>query len=216
MLLFLDTADIEEIRTAAVIGIVDGVTTNPSLIKKSGRNFEEVVGEIAAVVDGPISAEVTAEDYKGMLEQAKPLIAIHKNITIKVPMTEAGVRACKTLSAQGVMVNVTLIFKPAQALVAAKAGAAFVSPFVGRLDDKGEDGSKVVEEIVQIFHNYQFKTKVLAASMRSVEHVTRAALAGADAATMPPNVFHELFTHELTDAGLEQFAADWKEALQNQ
>lgn len=212
MKFFLDTAEVEEIRAAAAIGVLDGITTNPSLIAKSGRKFEEVVAEIAAIVDGPISAEVTALDTQGMLEQAKPLVAIHKNIVIKVPMTEAGIAACVALRKQQIKVNVTLVFTANQALLAAKAGATFVSPFVGRLDDRGEDGMAVVEDIARIFKNYAFNTQILAASIRNTEHVKRAALAGAHIATMPATVFHELFKHELTDSGIERFLADWKNA----
>lgn len=214
MKFFLDTADVEEIRTAASIGIIDGVTTNPSLIAKSGRKFEEVVKEIADIVDGPISAEVTALDTEGMLEQAKPLINIHKNITIKVPMTEAGIAACVRLRQQGVKVNVTLVFTANQALLAAKAGATFVSPFIGRLDDIGEDGMNLIADIRTVFDNYEFDTQILAASIRSVEHVRKAALIGADVATMPTTVFHELFAHHLTDAGIKKFLADWEHAKQ--
>ena len=214
MKFFLDTADVEEIRTAAKIGCIDGVTTNPSLIAKSGRKFAEVVKEIASIVDGPISAEVTAEDAKGMLEQAKPLIKIHKNITIKVPMTEAGIEACSKLRKQGVKVNVTLIFTANQALLAAKAGATFVSPFIGRLDDIGENGMELIADIRDIFDNYGFETQILAASIRSTLHVKQAALLGADIATMPVSVFHALFNHHLTDAGIKKFMADWAKAKQ--
>ncbi len=216
MKFFIDSADVDQIRTAANVGIIDGVTTNPSLIMKSGRNFEEVVKEITSIVDGPISAEVTAMDYETMLKQAKPLIKIHKNITIKVPMTEDGIRACKTLTDQGVKVNVTLVFHVNQALLAAKAGATFVSPFAGRLDDEGQDGMKVIEDMEKMFNNYDFDTQILAASIRNTEHLYRAAMAGAHVATMPPDVFHKLFKHHLTDKGLDQFAADWKEAEKNQ
>lgn len=212
MKFFLDTAEVEEIRNAAAIGVIDGVTTNPSLIAKSGRVFSEVVKEIAHIVDGPISAEVTALDTAGMLEEAKPLIKIHKNITIKVPMTEAGIAACVALRKQGVKVNVTLVFTAAQALIVAKAGATFVSPFIGRLDDIGQDGMQVIADIRKIYDNYHFETQILAASIRSTEHVRRAALLGADIATMPTKVFHELFTHQLTDAGIQKFLEDWKNA----
>ncbi len=214
MKFFIDTAEVEEIKKAAGIGIVDGVTTNPSLIAKSGRNFEEVVKEITQIVDGPISAEVTAMDHEGMMKQAKPLIKLHKNITIKVPMTEAGIKTCVALAKQGVKVNVTLIFHLNQALIAAKAVAAFVSPFAGRLDDIGEDGMELVEEISYILSLYGFETEVLAASIRSPQHIRRAALAGADVATMPPDVFHKLFQHHLTDSGIERFLQDWKSVKQ--
>lgn len=212
MYFFIDSADVDEIRQAAETGIIDGVTTNPSLIMKSGRKFEEVVKEIAELVPGPISAEVTAEDAEGMLKEAEPLIAIHENITIKVPMTEEGIKACVALSSRGIKVNVTLIFTVNQALLAAKAGATFVSPFAGRLDDIGQDGMELIEEIAYMFQVYGFETMVLAASMRNPEHVKRAALAGADVATLPPAVFHKLFKHHLTDAGIERFLEDWKQA----
>lgn len=212
MKFFLDTAEIEEIKKAAAIGIIDGVTTNPSLIMKSGRKFEEVVREIASIVDGPISAEVTALDAPTMLEEAKPLIAIHKNIVIKVPMTEAGIQACVELRKQGVKVNVTLVFHPNQALLAAKAGATFVSPFAGRFDDIGYDGMEVVEDIAMMYSNYNFETEILAASMRNPEHIKRAAMAGAHIATMPAAVFHQLFKHHLTDVGIEKFLKDWENA----
>ncbi len=211
MKFFIDSADVGEIRKAAAIGIIDGVTTNPSLIAKSGRDFSEVVQEITTIVDGPISAEVTAMDFEGMMEEARPLLKIHKNITIKVPMTEDGIRACKVLSDKGHMVNVTLIFHMNQALLAAKAGATFVSPFAGRLDDIGEDGMVLVEEIAYMLELYGFETQVLAASIRSTEHIHRAALAGADVATMPPEIFHKLFKHHLTDAGIEKFLSDWED-----
>jgi transaldolase len=214
MKIFLDSADVAEIRRAAAIGVVDGVTTNPSLIAKSGRVFSEVVAEIAEIVDGPISAEVTATDTAGMLKQAAPLVNIHDNIVIKVPMTEAGIAACRQLATAGTRVNVTLVFHPNQALLAAKAGAAFVSPFIGRLDDIGQDGMALVEEIVCLYENFCFETEILAASIRNPEHVRRAALAGADVATMPPEVFHQLFQHHLTDVGIEKFLKDWESAKQ--
>lgn len=212
MKFFLDTADVDEIKRANRIGIIDGVTTNPSLIAKSGRKFETVVREIATMVNGPISAEVTAIDSAGMLKQAAPLVKIHKNIVIKVPMTEDGITACVALRKKGIKVNVTLVFSVNQAVIAAKAGATFVSPFVGRLDDIGEDGPSLIAEIVQVYDIYGFKTEILAASMRNPLHVKLAALAGADIATMPPDVFHALFTHQLTDAGIRKFLNDWKAA----
>lgn len=214
MKLYIDTADVKEIRRAADIGVVDGVTTNPSLIMKSGRKFEEVVAEIAEIVDGPISAEVLSADADGMVKEAKPLTKIHKNIAIKVPMTEEGIKACTALAADGVKVNVTLVFHLNQALLAAKAGAAFVSPFVGRLDDIGQDGVDLIEEIVYIYELYGFGTEVLAASIRNPEHVRQSALAGADIATVPPEVFHQMFEHHLTDAGIERFLSDWKQVKQ--
>ncbi|PIW37015.1 MAG: fructose-6-phosphate aldolase [Candidatus Kerfeldbacteria bacterium CG15_BIG_FIL_POST_REV_8_21_14_020_45_12] len=210
MKFFIDSADVSEIKRAAEIGIIDGVTTNPSLIAKSGRSFEEVVKEITTIVDGPISAEVTAMDHAGMMEEAKPLIAIHENITIKVPMTEAGITTCVALSKQGVKVNVTLIFHLNQAIIAAKAGAAFVSPFAGRLDDIGEDGLQMIAETSAVFAQYGFDTEILAASIRNSLHVKQAALAGADVVTMPGEVFHKLFKHHLTDQGIEKFLEDWK------
>jgi transaldolase len=212
MKFFIDTAEVEEIKKAAAVGIIDGVTTNPSLIAKSGRVFEDVVKEITDIVDGPISAEVTALDVDGMLREAEPLLKIHDNITIKVPMTEAGVTACKKLADDGVKVNVTLIFHVNQALLAAKAGATFVSPFAGRLDDIGQDGMLLIDEIAHMFSQYNFDTQILAASIRNPEHVKRAALAGAHVSTMPPAVFHKLFDHHLTTAGIEKFLADWENA----
>ncbi|MFH1426819.1 MAG: fructose-6-phosphate aldolase [Candidatus Kerfeldbacteria bacterium] len=214
MKIFIDSADVEEIRAAAETGMVDGVTTNPSLILKSGRKFSEVVKDIAMIVNGPISAEVTAEKANDMVKEAQPLLKIHKNITIKVPMTEEGIKACAKLRKQGAKVNVTLVFHANQALLAAKAGATFVSPFVGRLDDSGVDGMELVEEISLLYDMYGFDTAVLAASIRKTEHVRRAALAGADAATVPPDVFHELFNHKLTDAGMKKFSNDWKKVKQ--
>lgn len=210
MKFFIDSADVDEIRAAAHVGIIDGVTTNPSLIAKSGRKFEEVVKEITEIVDGPISAEVTAMDHETMMKQAAPLIKIHQNITIKVPMTEDGITTCVELRKQNVKVNVTLVFHPNQALLAAKAGATFVSPFVGRLDDIGEDGIAIVEDIAKMFRMYDFETEILTASIRNPEHVKRAALAGSHVATMPPTVFHELFNHKLTDEGIAKFLDDWK------
>lgn len=212
MKIFIDSADTQAIAQAAESGIIDGVTTNPSLIAKSGRVFEEVIQEIAAIVDGPISAEVIATDVDGMLREAAPLVEIHENITIKVPMTQAGITACKKLSDQGVKVNVTLIFHLNQALLAAKAGAAFVSPFIGRLDDQGYDGTLLIEEIADLFFQHDFSTEILAASIRNTLHVTKAALAGAHVATMPPEIFHALFDHHLTDAGIVKFLADWESA----
>lgn len=210
MQIFLDTANTEEIKQAAKIGVIDGVTTNPSLIAKSGRKFMEVVTEIASLVDGPISAEVVSLEADKMVEEAKPLAALHKNIVIKLPMTPEGLRAAANLNKLGIKTNVTLVFTPEQALLAAKAGAAYVSPFVGRLDDKGEDGMAMVEKIVKIFKNYQFSTKVIVASVRSLAHVERAALAGADIATIPYPVFMEMFKHPLTEAGIDKFLKDWE------
>lgn len=211
---FLDTADVDAIKRAHATGAVDGITTNPSLIAKSGRKFEEVVREIAQIVDGPISAEVTALDTAGMLAQAEPLIAIHPNVVIKVPMTEAGIAACAQLHKKGVAVNVTLVFDVNQAMLASHAGATFVSPFCGRLDDIGQDGIQLVQDIVTAFRQYKSKTQVLAASIRSVDHVRRCALIGADVVTLPPQIFHELFAHPLTEKGIEKFLADWKNVPQ--
>ncbi|OGY87597.1 MAG: fructose-6-phosphate aldolase [Candidatus Kerfeldbacteria bacterium RIFOXYA2_FULL_38_24] len=209
MKFFIDSAEVAEIKKAAQSGIIDGVTTNPSLIKKSGRKFEEVVKEIAAIVDGPISAEVVSLTAEEMIKEAQTLLKIHKNVIIKLPMTEEGIRACSQLSQQGVKTNVTLVFHVNQALLAAKAGASFVSPFAGRLDDIGYDGMDLIEEIVGVFKTYGFKTQVLAASIRNPEHVRRAAIAHADVCTMPPEVFHKLFYHYLTDQGIEKFLKDW-------
>jgi len=210
MKFFVDTADTAEIRDMAATGLLDGVTTNPSLIAKTGRDFFEVVAEICDIVDGPVSAEVTALDSEGMLKEAKRLVEIAANICIKVPLTMDGLRACRTLSDQGTLVNVTLCFSPNQALLAAKAGAAFVSPFVGRLDDIGQDGMELIADIVDIYDNYpEFTTEVLVASIRHTEHVLQAARIGADVATIPPNVIKQLAMHPLTDKGLDAFLSDW-------
>lgn len=209
MKFFIDTANLQEIKDAAALGIVDGVTTNPSLIAKEGRKFEDVVAEIARIVDGPISAEVTALDFDGMIAQARPLAKIHKNITIKVPLTKEGLRACKALRAEGLAVNVTLCFSPSQALLAAKCGATFVSPFVGRLDDVSHDGMDLIRQIRAIYDNYGFTTQILAASLRHPIHVVESALAGADVGTMPYKVMMQLYEHPLTDIGLKKFLEDW-------
>ncbi|MBQ3107680.1 MAG: fructose-6-phosphate aldolase, partial [Firmicutes bacterium] len=201
MKLFIDTANLAEIREAASWGVLAGVTTNPSLIAKEGRDFKEVVTEITGVVDGPISAEVLSDDAEGMLAEAEDLIKIHPNITIKLPMTKEGLKACSALSAKGVKTNVTLIFSAAQALLAARAGATFVSPFVGRVDDVGSDGVGLIQEIVDIFSNYDIKTEIIAASIRTVNHAIDCALAGADIATIPFNVLSNMFNHPLTNAG---------------
>ncbi len=213
MQIFLDTAEVEAIRTYAAWGVIDGVTTNPSLIAKSGRVFEEVIAEICAIVDGPISAEVTALDAPGMIAQAEPLVGIHPNVTIKVPLTPEGLKATETLANRGIAVNVTLCFSATQALLAAKAGAAFISPFIGRLDDRGERGMALIEDIVEIYGNYpQFTTEVLVASVRNAEHVRQAALVGADICTVPPKIMDAMVTHDLTDKGLAAFLADWEAA----
>lgn len=215
MKFFVDTAEIAEIRELAEAGLIDGVTTNPSLIAKSGRKFREVIAEICAATDGPVSAEVTALDAPGMIKEGKSLLTIAKNIAVKVPLTLDGLKACRALSDEGHMVNVTLCFNANQALLAAKAGATFISPFVGRLDDIGIDGMELIEEIRQIYDNYGFETEVLAASIRTVNHVKFAALAGADVATVPPSVLKSLVKHPLTDKGIEQFMADWKKTGQS-
>ena len=213
MKIFLDTAEVEDIRTYAAWGVIDGVTTNPSLIAKSGRVFEEVIEEICAIVDGPISAEVTALDADGMLAEARPLAAIHPNVCIKVPLTAAGLQATKALRAEGIQVNVTLCFSANQALLAAKAGATFVSPFIGRLDDRGESGMALIDDIVQIYASYPaFTTEVLVASVRNADHVRQAALLGADVSTIPPKIMDKMISHDLTDSGLAAFLADWENA----
>jgi transaldolase len=209
MKFFIDTANIQEIRDAARLGILDGVTTNPSLVAKEGRKFEDVIREICDIVDGPISAEVTALDYEGMLSQARPLAKIHKNVTIKVPLTPEGLRACRAIRAEGTTVNVTLCFSPAQALLAAKCGATFISPFVGRLDDVSMEGMELIRQIRAIYDNYGFTTQILAASIRHPMHVVDAALAGADVGTMPYKVMLQLYEHPLTEIGLKKFLADW-------
>ena len=210
MKFFVDTADTKEIRELAATGLLDGVTTNPSLIAKSGRNILEVIAEICAIVPGPVSAEVAATDYEGILREAKVLRRIADNVTIKVPLTPDGLRACKYLSSDGAMVNVTLCFSAAQALLAAKAGATFISPFVGRLDDIGQDGMALIADIVQIYRNYDaLKTEVLVASVRNPIHVIAAAKIGAHVATLPPAVLRGLYSHPLTDKGLAAFLADW-------
>lgn len=212
MKFFLDTANIQEIREAAATGLIDGVTTNPSLVAKEGKSFTEMLKEICSIVNGPISAEVVSTDYEGMLKEAKPLSAIHKNITIKVPLTVDGLKACQTLSKDGVKVNVTLCFSASQALLAAKSNATFISPFIGRLDDISEDGMQLIEDIRTIYDNYNFTTQILAASIRHPMHVVAAVKAGADVGTMPYSIFKMLYQHPLTDRGLEKFLADWKKA----
>jgi len=209
MKFFVDTADVKEIRELAELGLVDGVTTNPSLILKSGGSIVEVTKEICALVDGPVSAEVVATDYDGMMREAEALAAIAENVCIKVPLTFDGLKACRALSSQGRKVNVTLCFSANQALLAAKAGATFISPFIGRVDDIGLDGMELIAEIRQIYDNYDFDTEILAASVRTVNHVKQAALIGADVATMPPATLKALVKHPLTDKGLEAFLADW-------
>jgi len=210
MKFFADTAEIAEIRELADTGLLDGVTTNPSLVHKSGRNFVEVVTEIASVVSGPVSAEVVALDYDGMMREADLLRKIAKNIAIKVPLTPAGLKACKALTGDGTMVNVTLCFSAAQALLAAKAGATFISPFVGRHDDVGFDGMQLIADIRMIYDNYDFPTEILVASVRHPIHVVEAAKLGADVMTAPPKIIHQLFKHPLTDAGIAGFLKDWE------
>jgi transaldolase len=216
MKFFVDTAEISEIRELAATGLLDGVTTNPSLIAKSGRKITEVIAEICEVVSGPVSAEVAATEYKQMLAEAAVLRRIAKNVTIKVPLTPDGLRACHTLSQDGAMVNVTLCFSAAQALLAAKAGASFISPFVGRLDDIGQNGMELIADIVQIYANYPaIKTEVLVASIRNPIHLIEAAKIGADVATIPPSVIKQLYAHPLTDKGLAAFLSDWAKTGQS-
>ncbi|MCR9177821.1 MAG: fructose-6-phosphate aldolase [Alphaproteobacteria bacterium] len=215
MKFFIDTADVGEIRELAQTGLVDGVTTNPSLIAKSGRPMAEVIREICEVVDGPVSAEVTATDFETMLKEGHYLAAIASNVAVKVPLTVDGLKTCKALSDEGTQVNVTLCFSAAQALLAAKAGATFVSPFVGRLDDIGADGMELIEDIVQIYGVYDFPTEVLVASVRGPNHVVQAAKMGAGVATLPPSVLRQMYNHPLTDKGLAAFLADWKKTGQS-
>jgi len=215
MKFFLDSADVSEIKDLYSTGMVDGVTTNPSLILKSGRNIHTVTKEICMIVDGPVSSEVTALETIDMLQQAEKLIAIAKNIVIKVPLTWNGLLACKNLTDKGIMVNVTLCFSANQALLAAKAGATFISPFIGRLDDINLDGIALLEEIRIIYDNFDIKTKILAASIRTPNHLTQSAIAGADIATIPPSTFRDLIKHPLTDKGLETFSRDWEKTGQN-
>lgn len=210
MKFFIDTAEVEEIRAAHDLGLVDGVTTNPSLIAKSGRDFKEVLTEITAFVDGPISAEVIALDAPGMLSEGRELAKINDNIVIKVPMTTEGLKATKQFSSEGINTNVTLIFSPLQALLAAKAGATYVSPFVGRLDDVGQEGLEGVEQIRTIFDNYGYSTEIIVASVRSPMHVLNAGLIGADICTIPYAVITQLAKHPLTDVGIAKFLADWE------
>jgi transaldolase len=209
MKFFVDTADTAEIKSLASSGLLDGVTTNPSLVAKTGKKFTEIIREICSVVPGPVSAEVAATDYDGMMREASVLREIARNVAIKVPLTPDGLRACKKLTSDGTMVNVTLCFSAAQALLAAKAGASFISPFVGRLDDVGQSGMALIAEIMQIYNAYHFRTEVLVASVRSPMHVVEAAKLGAHVATVPPPVLRSLFNHPLTDKGLAAFLADW-------
>ncbi len=216
MKFFVDTADIAEIAALSESGLVDGVTTNPTLVAKTGKDFLTTIKEICRLVPGPVSAEVTATDHATMMEEARRLAALATNVCIKVPLTPDGLRTCKALSDQGIMVNVTLCFSPAQAILAAKAGASFISPFVGRLDDIGQDGMGLIADIVQIYGNYtDFRTEVLVASVRHPMHVVEAAKLGADVCTLPPNVLKQLYKHPLTDKGLDAFLADWQASGQS-
>lgn len=210
MKFFIDTANVEEIKQAASLGLLDGVTTNPTLISRENRKPKELLKEICSIVNGPVSAEVIATDYEGMIKEAEELVKIADNIVIKLPMIEAGVKACKTLAAEGIKVNMTLVFHPIQAIFAAKAGATFVSPFVGRLDDISTDGMQLIQDIVTIYENYMFETEILVASVRHPMHVVEAAKIGADICTIPFNVIQKLIKHPLTDIGLEKFLSDFK------
>ena len=210
MRLFIDTANIDEIKEAASWGVISGVTTNPSLIAKEGRNFHQVVQEICSFVDGPISAEVISPKWDEMVKEAEVLVKLHENVVIKVPMTADGLKAVKILNAKNIKTNVTLIFSAAQALLAANAGASFVSPFVGRIDDVGQDGMIVVREIVQIFQEYSLATEIISASIRHPMHVVQAALSGSDIATVPFKVLQQMLLHTLTDIGIDKFNKDWE------
>lgn len=210
MKFFIDTANIDEIKWAKEVGMLDGVTTNPTLLSREGNDPEEQCKKIIDLCSGPVSVEVIATEKEGMVEEAEKFAEWGDNVVIKIPMTEEGLKAVKILSNKGIKTNVTLVFSPNQALLAAKAGATYVSPFIGRLDDRGERGMDVVEDIVEIFENYDFSTKVLVASVRNVEHVREAALSGAEVITIPPGVIKDLSKHELTDVGLERFLKDWK------
>ncbi|QQK07915.1 fructose-6-phosphate aldolase [Miniphocaeibacter halophilus] len=210
MKFFIDTANVEEIKEVASWGIVDGVTTNPSLIAKEGRVFKDVIKEITDIVDGPISAEVVSLDSEGMVKEALDLVTIHKNIVIKLPMTKEGLKACKKLTDKGIKTNITLIFSASQALMAAKAGATYVSPFLGRLDDISSDGLILIEDIVEIFSNYNIETEIICASVRHPIHLINCAKVGAHVATIPYKVFEQMLKHPLTDIGIEKFLSDWE------
>lgn len=212
MLFFIDTANINEIREAHDLGILDGVTTNPSLIAKEGRDLKQTILEICGIVDGPVSTEVIATDVAGMLKEGRDYATWHKNIVVKLPTTREGLKACKTLTDEGIKTNLTLCFSPSQALLVAKAGATYVSPFVGRLDDISHDGMELIEQILLIYDNYGFETQVLAASLRHPLHVVQSAMAGAHVATLPFKVLEQMFKHPLTDKGLETFLSDWKKS----
>ena len=215
MELFIDTAEIEEIKALNLTGLIDGVTTNPSLIAQSGRNIIETISEICSEVSGPVSAEVTATDFENMIKEGQKLSNIASNVAIKVPLTFDGLRACKKFSDDGIMVNVTLCFSPAQALLAAKAGATFISPFIGRLNDIGSDGMNLISDITEIYEIYGYKTKVLAASIRGVQDIIDVAKLGADIATIPPKFLKSMYHHPLTDKGLSDFLSDWKKTGQS-
>ena len=215
MQLFLDTTDVEILKDLAMTGLVDGVTTNPSLIAKSGRPILKVIAEICEIVEGPVSAEVAATDTVGMLDEGRKLASIAPNVVVKLPLTRDGLIATREFAREGVLTNVTLCFSAAQALMAAKAGASYISPFIGRLDDHGAQGMDLITEIRAIYDNYDFDTEILAASVRNNAHVIQAALAGADCATIPPSVFNDLFKHPLTEKGLEQFMSDWAKTGQS-
>lgn len=212
MKFFLDTANIDEIKDANSMGMVDGVTTNPSLIAKEGRDFEEVIKEICEIVDGPISAEVISTDSEGMLKEARHLAGLHKNIVVKIPMTVDGIKATCQLTKEGIKTNVTLVFSPLQALMAAKAGATYVSPFLGRLDDLSQDGLQLIEQIVEIYANYAYETEIIVASVRNPLHVLDSAIIGADIATIPYSVLGKFAAHPLTDKGLKAFLDDWNKS----
>jgi len=209
MKFFIDTANIVQIREAEAMGILDGVTTNPSLIAKENGDFKEILREITKIVDGPISGEVVALDYDGMMKEAEELASIHENIVVKIPLIKEGIKAVKSLSSMGIKTNVTLCFSPAQAILAAKAGATYISPFVGRLDDISHVGMDLVEQIAQIYSNYGYETEIIVASIRNPLHIIEAGLIGADIVTVPFNVIEQLFKHPLTDIGIEKFLADW-------
>lgn len=210
MKFFIDTANIDEIKEAASMGLLDGVTTNPSLVAKEGKDFKQLLNEILEVVDGPISAEVVSTDFEGMVKEGRELAAIHKNIVVKIPLIQEGIKAVKVLTAEGIKTNVTLCFSASQALLAAKAGATYISPFVGRLDDISHSGMQLIDQIITIYNNYNFKTEVLVASIRHPLHLVEAAELGAHVATIPFGVIKKLFNHPLTDSGLEKFLSDWK------
>jgi transaldolase len=215
MKFFVDTAEVDEIKTLIPTGLVDGVTTNPSLVAKSGRDFREMIAEVCALVPGPVSAEVTALETDRMIAEGRSLAKIAGNVVVKLPLTLRGIAACKALTGDGIKTNVTLCFSVNQALIAAKAGATYISPFIGRLDDIGQDGMELIREIRMVYDNYGFETEILAASIRSPQHIRESALAGADVATAPPAVIRALANHPLTDKGLEAFLADWAKTGQN-